>query len=40
MNTRHATEADHDAVWEIFHEVVAKGDAPVPSKRRGRLDPW
>jgi ribosomal protein S18 acetylase RimI-like enzyme len=26
MKTRHATEADRDAIWNIFHEVVAAGD--------------
>ncbi len=29
MNIRPATGADHDAVWEIFHEVVAAGDTYV-----------
>lgn len=23
---RHATEGDHDAIWQIFHAVVAPGD--------------
>ena len=26
MNIRLATEADRDAIWNIFHEVVADGD--------------
>ena len=26
MKIRHATEADRDAIWNIFHEVVAAGD--------------
>jgi ribosomal protein S18 acetylase RimI-like enzyme len=26
MNIRPATEADRDAIWEIFHQVVAAGD--------------
>ena len=26
MNIRPATEADRDAIWNIFHEVVAAGD--------------
>ena len=26
MKIREATEADSDAIWKIFHEVVAKGD--------------
>ena len=26
MKIRPATEADHDAIWNIFHEVVAAGD--------------
>lgn len=29
MNIRPATPADHDAVWEIFHEVIATGDTYV-----------
>jgi L-amino acid N-acyltransferase YncA len=26
MKIRAATEADHDAIWKIFHEIVAAGD--------------
>ena len=26
MKIRAATEADHDAIWNIFHEIVAAGD--------------
>jgi L-amino acid N-acyltransferase YncA len=26
MKIRPATDADHDAIWKIFHEVVATGD--------------
>jgi L-amino acid N-acyltransferase YncA len=26
MKTRPATDADHDAIWKIFHEIVAAGD--------------
>ena len=26
MKIRPATEADHDAIWNIFHEIVAAGD--------------
>lgn len=26
MNIRAATEADRDAIWNIFHEIVAAGD--------------
>jgi len=26
LNVRPATSADHDAVWKIFHDVVAPGD--------------
>jgi L-amino acid N-acyltransferase YncA len=26
LNIRPATEADHDAIWNIFHAVIAKGD--------------
>jgi L-amino acid N-acyltransferase YncA len=26
LRIRPATDADHDAIWEIFHEVVAVGD--------------
>ena len=27
LNIRPATDVDRDAIWEIFHEVVAAGDA-------------
>jgi L-amino acid N-acyltransferase YncA len=26
MKIRAATEADHDAIWNIFHEIIAAGD--------------
>jgi L-amino acid N-acyltransferase YncA len=26
MQIRPAADADHDAIWEIFHEIVAAGD--------------
>ena len=26
LNIRVATDADHDAIWEIFHDVIAAGD--------------
>jgi L-amino acid N-acyltransferase YncA len=26
MQIRSAADADHDAIWEIFHEIVAAGD--------------
>jgi L-amino acid N-acyltransferase YncA len=26
LNIRPATAADHNAIWDIFHEVVAPGD--------------
>jgi L-amino acid N-acyltransferase YncA len=29
LNIRLATDADRDAIWEIFHEVVATGDTYV-----------
>ena len=27
IETREATQADHESIWEIFHEVIAGGDA-------------
>lgn len=42
-NIRPATEADHEAIWEIFHEVVAAGDyfAFDPNiSRQEALDFW
>ena len=33
LNIRPATDADRDAIWEIFHEVVAAGDTyPIDPK--------
>jgi len=26
LEIRAATEADHDAIWDIFHAIVAAGD--------------
>jgi L-amino acid N-acyltransferase YncA len=36
LNIRSATDSDRDAIWEIFHEVVATGDTYVfePSTSR------
>jgi L-amino acid N-acyltransferase YncA len=43
MKIREATEADRDAVWRIFHEVVAAGDTYALDPRMSReqaLDYW
>ena len=29
MTIRAATDADHDAIWNIFHEIIAAGDTYV-----------
>ena len=36
MKIRAATEADHDAIWNIFHEIIAAGDTYAfdPQMRR------
>ena len=35
MKICEATDADHDEIWRIFHEVVAAGDtyAFIPTRR-------
>jgi ribosomal protein S18 acetylase RimI-like enzyme len=38
LNIRPATEADHDAIWEIFHEVVAVGDTYAIDPQISRED--
>ncbi len=43
MKIRHATDADHDSIWKIFHSVVALGDtyAINPDISRGEaLQYW
>jgi L-amino acid N-acyltransferase YncA len=43
MKIRLATKADHDAIWKIFHEVVAAGDtyAIAPNiSRKEALQYW
>jgi L-amino acid N-acyltransferase YncA len=43
LNIRPATEADRDAIWSIFHETVAAGDAYAFDPRMSRdeaLDYW
>lgn len=43
MTIRPATDADHDAIWKIFHEVVATGDtyAIDPNiSRKEALEYW
>jgi L-amino acid N-acyltransferase YncA len=36
MKIRRATEADRDAIWNIFHEVVAEGDTYALDPRTSR----
>ena len=38
MKIRRATEADRDAIWKIFHQVVAAGDAYALDPRMSRED--
>jgi L-amino acid N-acyltransferase YncA len=38
MKIRPATEADRDAIWNIFHEVVAKGDTYALDPNTSRDD--
>ena len=38
MEIRAATEADHDAIWNIFHEIVAAGDTYAFDPRMSRED--
>jgi ribosomal protein S18 acetylase RimI-like enzyme len=43
MKIRAATRADHDAIWEIFHEVIAAGETyPIDRdiSRDGALAYW
>ena len=38
LEIRHATEADRDAIWNIFHAVVAPGDTYAFDPRISRKD--
>ncbi|PYJ24423.1 MAG: GNAT family N-acetyltransferase [Verrucomicrobia bacterium] len=38
MEIRAATEADRDAIWNIFHEIVAAGDTYAFDPRMSRED--
>jgi len=38
MEIRAATEADRDAIWNIFHEIVAEGDTYAFDPRMSRED--
>jgi len=38
MKIRRANEADHDAIWEIFREVVARGDTYALDSNISRED--
>jgi L-amino acid N-acyltransferase YncA len=38
MKIRAATEADCDAIWEIFHEVIAAGDTYPMNAETSRAD--
>jgi ribosomal protein S18 acetylase RimI-like enzyme len=38
MKIRRATEADRDAIWNIFHEVVASGDTYALNPHMSRQD--
>jgi L-amino acid N-acyltransferase YncA len=38
LNIRPAIDADHDAVWEIFHEVVSAGDTYTFDPQISRAD--
>ncbi len=43
LTIRLATESDRDSIWEVFHQVVAKGDTYTFSpaiSRAGALDYW
>jgi L-amino acid N-acyltransferase YncA len=43
LNIRPATEADRDAIWNIFHEIVADGDTYAfdpKMSREGALAYW
>lgn len=38
IKIRAATDADHDAIWNIFHEVVAAGDTYALNPKMSRED--
>ena len=38
LNIRPATDADHDAIWKIFHDVIAPGDTYVFGPGTSRED--
>ena len=38
MKIRLATDADRDAIWKIFHEVVATGDTYALEPQMSRVD--
>lgn len=38
LNIRLATEADHDAIWEIFYDVISAGDAFAFDPEMSRQD--
>lgn len=38
LNTRQATDADRDAIWQIFHDVIAPGDTYVFDPGTSRED--
>jgi L-amino acid N-acyltransferase YncA len=43
LNIRPATDADHDAIWKIFHDVIAPGDTYVfvpDTSRQDALAYW
>ena len=38
LEIRAATEADHDAIWDIFHVIVAAGDTYAFKPEMSRND--
>jgi L-amino acid N-acyltransferase YncA len=38
LRIRTATEADHDAIWEMFHDVIAAGDCFAFDAKLSRAD--
>lgn len=38
MKIRPATDADHDAIWKIFHEIVAPGDTYALDPKMSRQE--
>ena len=38
LEIRAATEADHDAIWDIFHAILAKGDTYAFDPKMSRND--